>query len=112
MGDFEVKDIETLDTHTFTSEMYHCNDIDCANTFLQLNDLRSHIENEHYVLSSLSDFKRQLTNQEFFYCIDGWFGWKKADIYDKIDNTWACHTERIEDKYSLMKSQPLLKAED
>ena len=67
MCDFEVIDIETLDTHTFTSEMYHCNDIDCANTFLQLNDLRSHIENEHYALSSLSDFKRQLTNQEFFY---------------------------------------------
>ena len=43
MCDFEGKNIETLDTHTFTSEMYQCNDIDCEKTFLQLDDLRSHI---------------------------------------------------------------------
>ena len=29
--DFEVRYIETLDTHTLTSEMYQCNDIDCEN---------------------------------------------------------------------------------
>ena len=43
MCDFEGKNIETLGTHTFTSEMYECNDIDCEKTFLQLDDLRSHI---------------------------------------------------------------------
>ena len=44
MCDFEGKDIETLDSHTFHCEMYQCNDIDCETTFLQLGDLRSHIQ--------------------------------------------------------------------
>ena len=29
MCDFEAKDIEILDTHTFTCEMYKCNDMEC-----------------------------------------------------------------------------------
>ena len=43
MCDFEWKNIETLDSHTFNCEMYQCNDIDCEKTFLQLDDLRSHV---------------------------------------------------------------------
>ena len=66
MCDFEAQDIETLDTHTFTCEMYKCNEMECEKTFLLLNDLRSHIENEHDGLRALSHFKRQLNNQEFF----------------------------------------------
>ena len=66
MCDFEAKDIETLDTHTFTCEMYKCNDMECGKTFLLLKDLKSHIGKEHDDLCSLSHFKRQLINQEFF----------------------------------------------
>ena len=66
MCDFEAKDIETLDTHTFTCEMYKCNDMECGKTFLLLKDLKSHIGKEHDDLSSLSHFKRQLLNKEFF----------------------------------------------
>ena len=69
MCDFKAKDIETLDTHTFTCEMYKCNDMECEKTFLFLKDLRNHIGNEHegnHTLSSLSHFKRQLHNHEFF----------------------------------------------
>ena len=61
---FEANDIETLDTHTFTCEMYKCNE--CKLTFLHLDKLRSHMKNEHYGCGCLSHFKRQLINQEFF----------------------------------------------
>ena len=43
MCDFEGKNIKTLDTHTFTREMYQCSDIDCEKSFLQHDDLRSYI---------------------------------------------------------------------
>ena len=46
--------------------MYKCNDMECGKTFLLLKDLKSHIGKEHDDLCSLSHFKRQLINQEFF----------------------------------------------
>ena len=66
MCNFEAKDIEILDTHTFTCEMYKCNDMECGKTFLILNDLKSHMNSEHHGLSAISHFKRHLSNQEFF----------------------------------------------
>ena len=66
MCDFEAKDIEILDTHTFTCEMYKCNDMECGKSFLILNDLKSHMNSEHHGLSAISHFKRHLSNQEFF----------------------------------------------
>ena len=64
MCNFEANQIETLDTHTFTCEMYKCNV--CKLPFLHLHTLKSHMKNEHYGSGCLSHFKRQLINQEFF----------------------------------------------
>ena len=66
MCNFEAKDIENLDTHPFTCDMYKCNDIEWENFFLLLDDLKSHIYNEHDGLSYISHFKLQLINIEFF----------------------------------------------
>ena len=50
-------------------------------TFILLDDLKSHINNEHDGLSSISHFKRQLINIEFFdetfYFASDLFGKKK-----------------------------------
>ena len=67
MCNYEAKDFENLDTHTFTCEMNKCNEMECEKTFLLLKDLKKHVENEHENgLSSISHFKRQLISQEFF----------------------------------------------
>ena len=65
MCEFEEKDTEILDNHTFICEMYQCNDVECGKTFLLLKDLKSHMS-EHDGLSSISHFKRHLINQEYF----------------------------------------------
>ena len=64
MCNFEANQIETLDTHTFTCEMYKCNE--CKLTFLHLDKLRSHMKNEHYGCGCLLEvaggtFDRQAT---------------------------------------------------
>ena len=66
MCDYEAKDFENLDIHTFTCEMYKCNEMECEKTFLFLDELKSHIYSEHDGLTALSHFKRQSINQEFF----------------------------------------------
>ena len=66
MCDFETKQIECLDTHTFTCEMYTCNMCFAKQKFSHLDDIGMHMRNEHDAYGSLSQFKRQLMNQEFF----------------------------------------------
>ena len=66
MCDFETKQIECLDTHTFTCEMYTCNECFPKQSFSTLDDIGMHMRNEHGAYGSLSHFKRQLNNQEFF----------------------------------------------
>ena len=43
MCNFEANQIETLDTHTFTCEMYKCNE--CEISFLHLDELGMHMKN-------------------------------------------------------------------
>ena len=79
MCDFEANEIESLDTHTFTCEMYKCNE--CNQTFLHLDDIGKHMRNMHGEYGSLSHFKRQLFNHEYFdekyYSTRNLFGNKK-----------------------------------
>ena len=78
---FETKDIEMLDTHTFTCKMYQCNVIECGKTVVLLKDLKLHIS-EHDELSSISHFKRHLINQEYF---DETF-YFESDLFGKKQN--------------------------
>ena len=43
--DYEVNDIETLETHLFTCEIYACRD--CKKTFKTFPDIKSHINKDH-----------------------------------------------------------------
>ena len=52
MCNFEANQVETLDTHTFTCEMYKCNE--CKITFLHLDRLKTHMKNEHHGCGCLS----------------------------------------------------------
>ena len=83
MCEFEAKDTEILDNHTFICEMYQCNDVECGKTFLLLKDLKSCMS-EHDGLSSISHFKRHFINQECFdetfYFASDLFGKKKIRI--------------------------------
>ena len=53
-------------THTFICEMYTCNECFPKQSFSTLDDIGMHMRNEHGAYGSLSHFKRQLNNQEFF----------------------------------------------
>ena len=43
--DFETKDVESLDTHLFTCEIYKCNN--CRKILRTIQDLKTHINKEH-----------------------------------------------------------------
>ena len=60
----EVKDIETLDIHTFTCERFQCNW--CAKSFNNVSDMKIHGNKEHKGRSTLYHYKQMRINEEFF----------------------------------------------
>ena len=63
--EFEAKDIETLDIHTFTCEIYKCNT--CKQNFQSLQDLKAHINKEYNGKNKLLNrFCCERDNQEFY----------------------------------------------
>ena len=64
MCNFEAKEEDILDTHTFTCEMFKCNN--CQSTFNMLHDTKTHMSKEHNGNGSLWHYKINVFNQEFF----------------------------------------------
>ena len=60
----EVKDIETLDIHTFICERFQCNW--CAKSFNNVSDMKIHGKKEHKGRSTLYHYKQTRINEEFF----------------------------------------------
>ena len=60
----EVKDIETLDIHTSTCEMFKCNW--CDKSFNNVSDIKNHGKKEHKGRSTLYHYNRMRVNEEFF----------------------------------------------
>ena len=63
MCKFEASKLEDLDIHTFTCEMYKCND--CGKKFNISHDIKSHMKENHDD-GSLFHYKRNRNNQEIF----------------------------------------------
>ena len=63
--DYEAKDVEVLDTHTFTCEMFKCSR--CKQKFKTLQDIKNHVNKDHEG-NHLPIFHYYCTrgNQEFF----------------------------------------------
>ena len=70
---------EDLKEHMITHSYQKCNE--CNQTFLHLDDIGKHMRNMHGEYGSLSHFKRQLFNHEYFdekyYSTRNLFGNKK-----------------------------------
>ena len=47
MCDFIAKDVNTLDIHKSTCEIYKCNCVDCGKTYTVLGDIKEHLEKKH-----------------------------------------------------------------
>ena len=60
----EMKDIESLDIHTSTCEMFKCSW--CEKGFNNVSDIKSHSRKEHKGKTHLYHFKRMRINDEFF----------------------------------------------
>ena len=74
MCDFIAKDVDTLDIHNSTCEMYKCNCIDCGKTYTVLGDIKEHLEKEHNKSGSINHYYRCGRNQEFFKEI--YYSWR------------------------------------
>lgn len=64
MCDFQAANLEILDTHTFTCEMFRCDS--CKDKFFSLSDIKKHIDKEHKGYSSLRHFYRWTTREDFY----------------------------------------------
>ena len=62
--DFQAANLEILDTHTFTCEMFRCES--CKEKSFSLSDIKTHIDKEHNGSSSLRHFYRWTTKEDFF----------------------------------------------
>ena len=64
MCEYQAADLETLDIHTFTCELYKCEK--CDKRLYSFSDIKRHIEKEHKGYSSLRHYYRWKSNEEFF----------------------------------------------
>ena len=63
--DFEAKDFKTLSIHTFSCEMYECNE--CKQNFNNFQDVKTHVNQDHNGKNLLlNHFCCERENQEFF----------------------------------------------
>ena len=53
---FIAKDVDTLDIHNSTCEMYKCNCVDCGKTYTVLRDIKEHLEKEHNESGSINHY--------------------------------------------------------
>ena len=60
----DMKDIETLDTHTLTCERFKCSW--CDKSFDNVIDIKSHSRKEHKGKNYLYHYNRMRINDEFF----------------------------------------------
>ena len=71
MCDYQAPDLEKLDIHTFTCELYKCEK--CDERLHSFSDIKMHIEKEHKGYSSLRHYYRWKSNEEFFTENYHWF---------------------------------------
>ena len=62
--DIEEQNIENLDIHTFTCEIYRCNF--CQQVFKTISDIKTHMNKDHNGNGSLRHFYCERGNQEYF----------------------------------------------
>ena len=62
--DLEMRDIETLDTHTLTCQRFKCNWCDAS--FSNISELKSHSKQQHKGKNYITVYKRMRINDEFF----------------------------------------------
>ena len=66
MCGFEASDLKTLDTHTFTCEMFKCTDCGCGEIFHSISDIKEHVYKKHKGYSNIKHYYRWKSNEEFF----------------------------------------------
>ena len=64
MCNFEAKEKDFLDTHSFTCEMFKCHN--CQSTFNLFQDIKTHMSKEHNVICSFWYYKINIVNPEFY----------------------------------------------
>ena len=64
MCNFEAKEEDFLDTHSFTCEMFKCHN--CQSTFNMLPDIKTHVSKEYNWNVSFWHYKINSVNPEFF----------------------------------------------
>ena len=69
MCGFEASDLETLDMHTFTCEMFKCTDCNCGEIFHSISDIKEHVYTKHKGSSNLKHYYRWISNEEFLLTI-------------------------------------------
>ena len=80
--DLEMRDIETLDTHTLTCQMFKCNWCDAS--FSDISELKCHSKQQHKGKNYITHYKRMRNNDDFFS--DDFFPFKDLVWSQKLNS--------------------------